>query len=125
VLDGDAAAARAFLADTSNTKGLALAAAAVADLDDKAAIEVLGVRASTLTNPVTREAFDEALHRLRTQTSAPEQQARMVHLFGVLSNTEQALGADTDDVFVQRARVRAANRELGQVTETDDSAQED
>lgn len=125
MLDDDAAAARAFLADSSNTKGLALVAATLADLDDKAAIEVLHARALTLKNPVTREAFDEALHRLRTQTSRPQQQARMVHLFGVLSSTEQALGEDSDDVFVQRARARTANRELGQVIETDNSADED
>ncbi|MBP9205295.1 MAG: hypothetical protein KBG28_15095 [Kofleriaceae bacterium] len=118
---GDGAGARAFLADPANTRGLAFVAAAVADLDDKASAAVLQARRPTLRNPVAEEAFDEALTRLRDQAGPPPQEARMIWMFGVRSPTEVALGHESDDQLLARARARLGRPGLGRVYETDDT----
>ncbi len=121
----DGAGALAYLTDPKNTKSLGLVAAALADLHHVPALPALEAHRGRLKNPVALEVFDEALSRLRTQTRAPEPRDRMVWLFGRSTSTEEALGGDTDNVFLLRARARTRDAELGQVTETDDSAPED
>lgn len=125
LLDGDAAGARAYLDDDSNTKGHSFAVAALADLNAQDAIPAIEAKRASIKNPVTLEAFDEGLSRLRTQTAPPALADRMISLFGLTSRTEQALGADTDDVFLMRARAKTRDGALGQVTEVDDAAEED
>lgn len=125
LLDGDGAGARAFLEDDAHTKGHGFAVAALADLHDAGAVPVVEARLARITNPVTREVFAEGLARLRAQTAPPAPADRMIRLFGVRTRTEQALGADSDDVFVQRARAKLGDVELGRVTEVDDAADAD
>jgi len=125
LLEGDAAAARAFLEDTANPKGHAYAAAALADLHDVGALPVIEARLAQVQNPVTVEAFTEALARLRMQRAAPALPDRMIFLFGSTTRTEQALGADSDDVFLVRARAKLRDPTMGQVTEVDDAAEDD
>ncbi|MBA3501633.1 MAG: hypothetical protein M4D80_26785 [Myxococcota bacterium] len=111
--------------DPASTKNLGLAAAALADLDAKHARNAIGARAETLDNPVAKEVFAEALTRLDAQHGPPAAAARMIWLFGRKSSTEQALGNETDNVFVERAIARTKNTELGVVYEADDSAPKD
>ena len=125
LLTEDASAPRAYLDDATHTKGNAFAAAALADLHATAAIPSIEARLGTLANPVTREAFAEALSRLRTQTARPAIVDRMILMFGLRTPSEQALGADSDDVFVQRVRAARGDAALGRVTETDDAGDED
>lgn len=121
----DGAGALAYLTDPKNTKSLGLVAAALADLHHVAAVPALEALRARLENPVAREAVDEALWRLRTQAAAPAPRDRMIWLFGRSTSTEEALGGDSDNVFLLRARARTRDDELGRVTETDDSAPDD
>lgn len=125
LLADDAAGALAYASDPEHKKSLSLAAAALADLHHVAAYEPLETRAASLEHPVAKEAFAEALARLHRQTAPPPVAGRMIWMFGRRSPTEQALGEDSDNVFVQRAIERTRNAELGVVTEADDSAPDD
>lgn len=122
LLAGHGAEARAYLADPGRVRGLAFVAAAVADLDDKQAIPVLEARRPHLHNPVADEAFAEALARLGRQAGPPPASERMMWLFGVRSPMELALGDDSDDQLLARARARLGRPDLGYRTETDDTA---
>jgi hypothetical protein len=125
MLAKDDAGALAYLRDPANTKNLGLAAAALADLDEKHARDALGARIETLEHPVAKEIFAEALTRLDAQLGPPAVAARMIWMFGRKSSTEQALGSESDSVFVERAIARTKNAELGVVYEADNSAPED
>jgi hypothetical protein len=125
LLADDGSAALSYLEKPENTKSLGLVAAALADLHHQAALPVLRTKHGALGNPIAKEAFHEAIHRLETQLGAPDIAHRMIWMFGVTSSTEQALGADSDNVFVQRAMAATGQGELGRVTEVDDSAAED
>ncbi len=103
------------------TRGLALVAAALADLDLKAALPVLKARQRELESPVTKEVFKEAIDRLQTQTAAPEIKNRMIWLFGMRTASEIARGSETDNAFIQRAIARTQDAALGEVYETDAS----
>lgn len=103
LLARDGAAALAYLATPHADKGLAFAAAALADLHHVGAYEALAARAATLRNPVATEAFAEAMARLARQTAPPPVRGRMIWMFGRRSPTEQALGEDSDNIFAQRA----------------------
>jgi len=110
LLADDPAGALAYANDPEHTKSLSLAAAALADLHHVAAYEPLASRAASLEHPVAKEAFAEALARLHRQTAPPPVAGRMIWMFGRRSPTEQALGEDSDNIFVQRAieRTRSA-----------------
>lgn len=128
MLDQDPRGALAYVTNTANKKNLGLAAAAIADLDYKAARDSLARRAKTLENPVAQETFAEVLQRLDKQQGPPPPTGRMIWMFGRKSSTEQALGSESDNVFVKRAIARPGARtdpELGIVFEADDSAPDD
>lgn len=125
LLEGNIASAIAFLNDSGNTKGQAFAVAALADLNAKGGLSVIEAKFADIRNPVTREVFAEGLARLREQNEPPNLIDRMVFLFGAISPTEQALGMYSDNVFLQRARLKANDSELGRVIEVDDSAADD
>jgi len=125
MMTGDPQGALAFVNDAANTKGLAYAACALADLHWAAALEPLRALLPALDSPVAAEAVMEAISRLATQTKPPDRQDRMIWLFGEVTKTEQALGSDSDDRFLLRARQRAQDRELGVIHEVDDSAPEE
>ncbi|MGC4118843.1 MAG: hypothetical protein QM765_30625 [Myxococcales bacterium] len=112
----------AFVSDEKKDRGLAMAAVALADLDFKAGLGPVRARASSLAEPVAREVFAEAAARLERQTGAPPRGERMIGLLGRVSSTELALGAETDNVFVQRAREKSGQERLGEVTEADESS---
>jgi hypothetical protein len=106
MLEQDPRGAHAYLADAANTKNVGLAAAVIADLDYKAARETLAGRARTSESSVAAETMSEALQRLDKQQGPPAPAGRMIWMFGRKSQTEQALGSESDNVFVQRARAR-------------------
>jgi hypothetical protein len=85
---------------------LGLAAAVIADLDYKAARDTLAGRATTTESSVAAETMSEALQRLDKQQGPPPPAGRMIWMFGRKSQTEQALGSESDNVFVHRARAR-------------------
>lgn len=119
IKNGDSAAAMEYL--EKQEKGIAFAVAALADMHAAQSISVIQSKLESHENPIFHEICREAINRLKTQTVRPEPQNLMIHLFGLVTPTELALGANTDNVFVQRARKRAMNSEVGQVTESDDS----
>jgi len=121
LLGNDGAGALDYLRDPTHDKSLGLVAAALADLDHKPGRDALAERARTLTNPVAQEAFTEAIARLDSQRGPPFRDGRMIWMFGRRSPTEQALGEESDNVFVKRAMARTQNPELGVVYEADDS----
>ena len=104
ILARDATSALAHLrtADDSH-KNLGFDAAACADLDHKAARGKLTARVGRRGHAVAKAAFAEALQRLDKQKKPPAVGARMIWMFGRRSPAERALGAESDNVFRQRA----------------------
>lgn len=121
LLRDDNAAALAYLEAPENTRSLGLAATACADLDCKAALPALERRLGELTNASTKEAFTEAIQRLRQQTSPPAARSRMIWMHGLLSPEELLQGADAVNVFAVRASI-TTSAPLGRQLEFDDSA---
>ena len=104
MLARDAADVLAHLrtADDSH-KNLGFDAAACADLDCKEARAKLQARVGRRGHAVAKAAFREALERLEKQKKPPALAARMIWMFGRVSPVERALGAESDNVFRQRA----------------------
>lgn len=125
ILESNGNDAMGFMRNPEHTKGLGYAAMALADLNYQQAAELLKSKETLIDNPVTQEIFIEAINRLRIQTCPPKPENRMIEMLGKLSDTELALGNDTDDVFIKRAINKTKNVELGMVYEVDDSTSED
>lgn len=98
-------------------------AAALADLNEQAAASVLREHLPEIKNEVVTEAFQEAIRRLENQSEPPTRADRMVHLFGTVTATERALGAESDNEFLKRAQIRQGAR-MDVVYEADDSEPE-
>ena len=67
----------------------------------------------------------KAISRLENQKGIPVAKDRMIWMFGKKSDTELALGDETDNEFIIRAIKKAGDKELGMVYEVDDSSKED
>ena len=102
-----------------NDKGIAFAVAALADMKATQSISSIEDKMKTVDHPVFQEICKEAIIRLRMNDA--NEQRSMISMFGIITPTELALGAETDNEFVIRARKRSLNSEVGNVTETDDS----
>lgn len=116
--------ALAFLNNSEKKKSLGLVAALLADLDEKRAIPILESRLKDLSNPVTKEVFKDAIGRLKSQKEIPTNQERMIWLFGFISQTQIALGDETDNIFIQRANF-VTQQNHGMVYEVDDATKSD
>ncbi len=125
MITGDAGNALSYLTNKENTKGLSYVICALTDLNSKESLSVIKELATSFTNPVTREVIKESLSRLSKQAQPPEWKDRMIHLFGVVSPGEQAIGYESDNVFVIRAQETENNPEIGTRFEADDSAPDD
>lgn len=113
ILKNDKTRALDYLSNYKRTQNLSLVAAALADLDVKDALPFLTDRLHQLDCPITKEAFLEAIYRLETQTELPDTLNRMIWMFGKRSDTELALGEDSDNIFVLRAIEKTGDSELG------------
>ncbi len=125
MIEGDPGAPLSWLSDEARAKGASWVVCALADLGVSEAVPLLRARLESLKNPVTVEVFKEAITRLEAGTGTPPWSGRMVRLFGMMTPTERALGADGDNVFLSRAVAASGRPDLGVVIETDDSAAED
>jgi hypothetical protein len=123
-LKKDSTEGLAFLSNAEKKKSLGLVAALLADLDEKRAIPILESRLKSLTNPVTKEIFKEAIYRLTSQKGIPLKMDRMIWMFGFVTETERALGNETDNIFIQRANA-ATHEDHGRVQEVDESTKDD
>lgn len=121
IMTQDGNSALEFIQNQENAKGLAYAITAVADLDFKAGLEPICDLTNTIDNELTQEVCKEAIERLRKQTHPGAISDRMIHLFGSITPTEIALGAETDNQFILRARKNKQNAELYTIYETDQS----
>jgi len=110
ILKKDKTRALDYLANNNRTRNLALVAAALADLDAKEALPILNLRLSNL-NPVTKEAFLEAIIRLEIQNGAPITADRMIWMFGKKTAVEMSLGTESDNEFVERANRKKSIRD--------------
>ncbi len=117
----------AYIAQYGNQykRNLGLVAAALADLDAKDSLPILKEMLVLIKNSVTKEAFLEAIDRLETQKEAPASKDRMILMFGKINSTELALGEETDNEFVIRAKKKTGDKTLGIVYEVDDSSKDD
>lgn len=113
ILKKDKTKALDYLSNEKRTQNLSFVAAAVADLDVKEALPILLKRFNQLDDPITKEVFLEAIHRLETQTDVPNAADRMIWMFGKRSDTELALGNESDNIFVLRAIEKTGDEELG------------
>ena len=113
-----------FLNNPEKTKSLGLVAALLADLNEKKALPILQERMKKLSNKVTIEIFKEAISRLKLQQNIPENNYRMIWMFGYITPSEIALGDETDNEFIKRAN-ETSEIDLGIVFEVDDSTPED
>lgn len=93
-------------------------AALLADLDCKESLPVLEDKLNLDIDPVSKEIFLEAIHRLKSQKGAPRQKDRMIWMFEGVSPTQRALGAASDNVFLKRAQEK--NKLDDTVYETDE-----
>lgn len=60
-----------------------------------------------IKDPIVQEIFLEAITRLKSQTSMPESQNRMIWMFENVSATQRILGASSDNVFLKKAQEKA------------------
>ena len=102
MLAKDIRGAMAWLRRPQHKKNVGFAAAVLADLDHKRAAPAMVQRLASL-KPVAKQAIGEARTRLDKQQGPPAVADRMIWMFGRVSSTERALGAENDSVFVQRA----------------------
>lgn len=121
ILTQDGNSALEFIQNQENAKGLAYAITAIADLDYKAGLETIRDLTNSIENELTQEVCKEAIERLQKQTHPMAPFDRMIHLFGSITPTEIALGAETDNQFILRVRQKKQNAELYGINETDQS----
>ncbi|HWV16745.1 MAG TPA: hypothetical protein VN030_15045 [Cellvibrio sp.] len=117
--------AATFLADPENKQGASYAVSAIADLDYKPALALIQQKQSSLRNPITQEVFKEAIARLQQQKAPPSPQERIINLFGRVTPTEMALGAESDNVFLSRAQHTLQNSQFGTIYDEEYLAPED
>lgn len=125
IMTQDGNSALEFIQNQENNKGLAYAITAMADLDYKAGLETIRDLTNSIDNELTQEVCKEAIERLEKQAHPIAISDRMIHLFGSITPTEIALGAETDNQFILRARKNKQNAELYTIYETDQSDIED
>lgn len=119
VKTNDANAAIAYLEKESS--GASFAIAALSDMNHKNGAVLIEEKMNSSDNLIFKEICQEALDRLGYQNSSPGPEALFVNLFGDKTSTELALGAETDNEFIVRAKRKSLDSEIGIVTETDDS----
>lgn len=81
---------------------------ALTDLGFKDALPLVIEKQKEEKDPVIREIYNEAIQRLESGYIPKNQTERMVWLNGNLTPTQRALGAENDNVFVQRAQQKVA-----------------
>lgn len=93
-----------YFRSTENVDLAGYIAALFADLNCKESIPVIEGRLQSLEDPVIKELFLEAISRLNDQKEAPRQEDRMVWMMEMVSPSQRALGVDSGNVFLKRAR---------------------
>ncbi len=93
------------LKDDSSRKGLIPCVAADLGLADALA-RLRGLREG-LDDPASKEAVKEAICRLETSIEPAEPQDWMIWMLGVRHPTEISLGAESDNIYTQRAQAAA------------------
>ncbi|PXY41330.1 hypothetical protein DMB65_07970 [Flavobacterium cheongpyeongense] len=93
----------AFLYFQSNTNPM-FAVFVLTDLGFKDALPLFIEKQKEEENPVMWEIYEEAIQRLKNDFLPKNQTERMSWLNGNLTPTQRALGAENDNVFVQRAQ---------------------
>ncbi|UOG59592.1 hypothetical protein [Leptospira noguchii] len=106
-LEKNGSEALKFLKDCKFYDQLGYIAALFADLDYKDVLPVLEEKMKAIKDPIVQEIFLEAITRLKSQTSMPESQNRMIWMFGNVSATQRILGASSDSVFLKKAQEKA------------------
>lgn len=117
-LEKNSSAAVDFLKENKCYDQLGYIAALISDLNYKIGLPILEEKLKEITVPVTVEIFLEAIDRLKSQQNAPDPEKRMIWLFGTVSATQRALGAGSDDIFLERAKKKTKIDD--HVYETDD-----
>jgi hypothetical protein len=112
-----------FLDSRDRKMSLGIVAAFLADMNETKALPVLQTRINELTNPVTIEAFKEAINRLEFPQVRPSSE-RMIWMFGFVTPKERVLGEESDNVFIQRANL-ISSEDHGEIFEADESTPED
>ncbi|EMS86422.1 hypothetical protein [Leptospira noguchii] len=107
ILEKNGSEALKFLKDCKFYDQLGYIAALFADLDYKDVLPVLEEKMKAIKDPIVQEIFLEAITRLKSQTSMPESQNRMIWMFGNVSATQRILGASSDSVFLKKAQEKA------------------
>ncbi|MFB9075956.1 hypothetical protein ACFFLS_13565 [Flavobacterium procerum] len=77
---------------------------ALADLNCKKAIPLLLEKQHKETNPIIWEVYQEAVQRLEKDFTALHYEERIISLYDTLTPAQRALGAESDNVFVHRAK---------------------
>jgi hypothetical protein len=93
----------AFLYFQSSTNPM-FAVFVLTDLGFKDALPLFIEKQKEEENPVMWEIYEEAIQRLKNDFLPKNQTERMSWLNGNLTPTQRALGAENDNVFVQRAQ---------------------
>jgi hypothetical protein len=115
-LTEDSDGAQAYITNSDNKFGKSYAAAAIADLNITDAAPILADRLGMIANPVTEEAFIEAINRLEVQTSKRIQQ-KMIWMFYEMTDR---WGNVYGNQFVQRACCTRGERGLEMVSLADE-----
>jgi hypothetical protein len=93
-----------YLQNIENNDNPSFAIFALTDLGCKEALPLLTEKQKEEKDPILREIYTEAIHRLESDYVPKDQKERMVYLNGNLTPNQRALGAENDNVFVKRAQ---------------------
>lgn len=114
----DGKGALSYVKSEENKKGFVFAIIALADLNYQEALPFLESLLKEEKDPVSIEVIKEAIKRLNVQKTIPDIENRMIWLNGNLTPTQRALGAESKNIFVERAQQKIALDD--NVYETDD-----
>ncbi|WP_298956276.1 HEAT repeat domain-containing protein [uncultured Nonlabens sp.] len=118
MLTNDINGALFYIKSEENRKGLVFAIITLADLNHKEALPTLESGLKDEKDPILIEVYKEAIKRLKTQGTIPEKENRMIWLNGNFTPTQRALGAKSDNIFVEKAQEKIGLD--NNVYETDD-----
>ncbi|VXB20287.1 conserved hypothetical protein [Flavobacterium sp. 9AF] len=120
ILEKNAAEALDYYLNKENEKWPNFAIMALTDLSCKEALPYFIEKQKETKDPLLWEIYEEAIQRLKNNYKPLQVEDRMILLNGNVTPTQRALGAESNNVFVQRVKKKISYDDT--VYETDDDS---